>query len=354
MKSKKLSNKILHSLAATSLLVAGGFSQNLQAGPAYTVVVGGLHSPRGLAFGPGDRLYVAEAGGVAGHSSAIDEIVNPASAHASLRVIASGFSSTSEVGVDGISVQGNGSIYAITGESVPSDGAGFGTLFKVTPSGNVKAVADIGTPNYTWTGDHPELDPGSQYPDSNPYGVLALPSHTYVVDAGANTLTEVLANGQVKILAYFDNNITADSTPTAVVLGPDGALYVGVLALVDSFAFGPSAKIYRIPIADLPVDGSVAMIGAEQEWTTGLSPINGMAFGPDGSLYVAEIFAHSNPQNIMGDVVKIPFNDPSSHISLTGDSLPFPGGVAVARDGTVYAVGGAVFPNGFVARLSQR
>jgi hypothetical protein len=41
-----------------------------------------------------------------------------------------------------------------------------------------------------------------------------------------------------------------------------------------------------------------------------------------------------------------------------GDSfdatLPFPGGVAVAPDGTVYAVGGAVFPNGFVARLDKR
>jgi hypothetical protein len=27
-----------------------------------TQVIGGLHSPRGLAFGPGDKLFVAEAG----------------------------------------------------------------------------------------------------------------------------------------------------------------------------------------------------------------------------------------------------------------------------------------------------
>jgi hypothetical protein len=74
-----------------------------------------------------------------------------------------------------------------------------------------------------------------------------------------------------------------------------------------------------------------------------------MAFGPDGSLYVAEIFVNG----IVGDVVKIPFNDPSTHISLTGVTLPFPGGVAVARDGTVCAAGGAVFPNGFVVRLAQ-
>jgi hypothetical protein len=75
-----------------------------------------------------------------------------------------------------------------------------------------------------------------------------------------------------------------------------------------------------------------------------------MTFGPDGSLYVSEDFV----SGIVGDIVKIPFNDPATRISLTNTTLPFPGGVAVAPDGTVYAVGGAVFPNGFVVRLTQR
>jgi hypothetical protein len=337
--------------AAATLALGGLFSKAY--GDGFDVVVGGLHSPRGLTFAPGGRLYVAEAGGVEGNNSAIDEVLNPASDHASLRTVASGFASSDEIGVDGISALGNGAIFAITGESEEASGPGFGRLYQVTTSGKVRDVANVGNVNYDWTGANPQLDPGGQYPDANPYGILALPGHIYVTDAGANTLNEVSLDGTVTILAYFENNITSDSTPTTVVQGPDGALYIGTLALVDSFRFGPSAKIYRVDPATLTGGSDVPIIGQDHEWTKGLSPIQNMAFGPDGSLYVSELFVHG-PDDPVGDVVKIPFNDPSIRISLTGETLPFPGGVAVAPNGTVYAVGWAVSPNGFVARLTSK
>jgi hypothetical protein len=117
--------------------------------------------------------------------------------------VVAGLPSTSDVGVDGISAQGNGGIYGIIGESEDSQGVpGFGHLIKVTTSGSVRDVANVGNVNYAWTGENPQLDPGGQYPDANPYGVLALPGHIYVVDAGANTLNEVSPNGDVKILAH--------------------------------------------------------------------------------------------------------------------------------------------------------
>lgn len=324
---------------------------------AYTIIASGLHNPRGLAFGPGDRLYVAEAGLGGDNSSTIDEIRNPQSSQVTLEIIASGFPSfnTPEgdvIGVSGLSAHGNGGIYAVTGESTEATGiANLGKLFKVTPSGRRKIVADVGKVGYDFTGANPQLDPGGQYPDANPYGVLALPGRVYVVDAGANTLNEVFPNGTVKILAYFENNITADSTPTCVAQGPDGALYVGTLSLVDSIVFGPSAKIYRIDPRTLPADGSVPIIGQANEWATGLGPVNDCEFGPDGSLYLTELI--TGPGFSGGDVVKIPFNNPAIHISLTGQTLPIPGGLAIARDGTVYAVGLTVAPNGFVARLAQ-
>lgn len=324
---------------------------------AYTIIASGLHNPRGLDFGPGDRLYVAEAGLGGGNNSTIDEIRNPQSTHPTLTIIASGFPSFNNVegdviGVSGLSAHGNGGIYAVTGESTEATGiANLGKLFKVTPSGQMKIVADVGKVGYDFTVANPQLDPGGQYPDSNPYGVLALPGHVYVVDAGANTLNEVFPNGAVKILAYFENSILADSTPTCVAQGPDGALYVGTLFLVDSFVFGPSARIYRIDPRTLPSDGSVPIIGQANEWATGLGPVNDCEFGPDGSLYLTELI--TGPGFSGGDVVKIPFNNPAMHISLTGQTLPFPGGLAIARDGTVYAVGLTVSPNGFVARLAQ-
>ncbi len=362
--------RALLAAGAATLLMAGLLPAATSAQAPFEVVADGLHNPRGLTFGPGGRLYVAEAGsgGTAqapiGHDGAISEIVAPGSADPTLRTVISGLASVGDegeiVGVDGISAMGNGSIYAIMALSKEATGDGaFGKLLKVSTDGDMRTVADVGGPNYAWTGAHPELDPGGQYPDANPYGVLAVAGREYVVDAGANTLNEVLANGQLHILAYFENNITADSTPTCVAKGPDGALYIGTLSLVDSFVFGPSAKVYRVDPATLTGGSQVPVIGAANEWATGLQPINGCAFGPDGSLYVSQLFTSvsigpNGPEPAGGDVVKIPFSDPGTHISLTGGTLPLAGGVAVAPNGTVYAVGLTAFaPTGFVARLSS-
>jgi hypothetical protein len=362
--------KALVAAGAATLLAVSLVPGVASAQPPFQVVADGLHSPRGLTFGPGDRLYVAEAGtgGTAqdpvGHDGAIREIVGPASAEPTLRTVVSGLASTGDegeiVGVDGISALGNGSIYAIMALSKPATGdPAFGKLVKVSNAGETRTVADVGATSYAWTGAHPELDPGGQYPDANPYGVLALPGHEYVVDAGANTLNDVHPDGTVAILAYVPNNVTSDSTPTCVTMGPDGALYIGTLSLVDSAVFGPSAKVYRVDPATLTGGPDVPVLGPANEWATGLWPVNGCAFGPDGSFYASELFTSvsmgpGGPQPAGGDVVKIPFDSPATHVSLTGGTLPLAGGVAVARDGTVYAVGLTAFaPTGFVARLTS-
>ena len=70
--------------------------------------------------------------------------------------------------------------------------------------------------------------------------MLAVPGGSYVADAGANTLNFVAANGRISILAYFPDNAIRDSTPTCIAPGPDGALYVGTLALVDSIVRVPA------------------------------------------------------------------------------------------------------------------
>ena len=351
-------------LAAPVVAPAGATS------PPYTVISGGLHNPRGLTFGPGGRLYVAEAGTGSGSGTphvgfdgAIHEIANPESAHPTTTTVLGGLLSLSSpegdvIGVDGISAHGNGGIFAIMGESPNATGqAGAGQLLKVTSGGQAKTVADVGGIDYAWSAANASLVP-DQFPDANPYGILALPGREYVVDAGSNTLDVVLADGTVQVLAFFPNNSTSDATPTCVAMGPDGALYVGTLSLVESFFNGPSAKVYRIDPATLS-SGSVTMVGPSAEWATGLEPINGCAFGPNGALYVSELFTSVSfgPNGLQpsgGDVIKIPFASPATHVSLTGGTLPLAGGVAVGADGTVYAVGLTAFaPTGFVARLAE-
>lgn len=305
----------------------------------YTVVATGLANPRGLAFGPGNRLYVAAAG-TGNHDSKILEIRNPGSATPQIRDVLTGQLSigpTAEgdiLGLSGLSVQGNGGIYAIVGES--PQGVNLpkaGQLLKVTPAGVSQVVTNVGSVDYAWSADHQGLAP-HDFPDSNPYGVLAVPGRVYVADAGTNTLDEVLPDGKISILAYFPNNAIADATPTCIAKGPDGALYVGTLALVDSALTGPSAKVYRVDPRAVDPTNLSTVLSVATVWAEGLEPINGCAFGPNGDLYVSTLLVDFNTP--MGDVVKIPFSNPSQHTSLTNHSFLLGGGLAVGDDGSVY------------------
>ena len=114
-------------------------------------------------------------------------------------------------------------------------------------TGAATARANIGDQEYQWTDDHKSLFP-EDFPDSNPYGVLvthggsATSGNTFVVDAGANTVSRVAADGTITVIAYIPNETPAaglpvrDSTPTCATQGPDGALYIGTLDFVRNLA----------------------------------------------------------------------------------------------------------------------
>ncbi len=347
----KLSHAVL---LTTALLASAAYAED-----AYTVVASGLQSPRGLAAAPGGRLYVAQAGS-GGTSGKITEIRNYWTSSPATRDVVTGLVSIGGdgefVGVDGISTDSNGNIHAIMAESnsgVPELGASrLGYLLKLNTAGTVREVANVGDANYAWTADHVPLAP-NDFPDSNPYGVLVEPGKTYVTDAGANTLNVVRPDGTNQILAYFPNNAIRDSTPTCVAKGPDGALYVGTLALVDSIVLGPSAIVYRVDPAATDPNDLATILSVAKPWATGLWPINGCAFGPDGTFYASQLITNTGFGG--GDVVKIPFANPASHTTLANDSLVFPAGVAVGKDGAVYVANGSAYvPNGEVVRLNNR
>jgi hypothetical protein len=357
-----------------------------QSPPQLTVLADGLNNPRGLAFAPNGRLYVAEAGigagdgnggfavGV-GFTASITEIAGADSSHPRWQRIVTGLASVGDtengfpeaLGPSGVSVHGSGGIYVTMGESGLGVGAStpdlpaaaraqFGHLLKVTPSGHWKAVADVGDYDYQWTGENMDQPwaPEGQFPDANPYGLLAVAGRQFVVDAGANTLNEVRPNGSVRIIAYFPNPLlplpngtlvpVSDAVPTCVAQGPDGFLYVGTLAFGANFArFGtnappnwaslpPQSKVYRVN-----PDGEEVFLTESDVWASGFNPITACGFHGT-ALYLTE-YATQDSGYATGDVVRVEVNADGSagtRTTLGAGALYQPNGLAFDGNGQVY------------------
>jgi hypothetical protein len=351
--------------------------------PPFTVIASGLANPRGLAFGERNSLFVAEAGlgsGTAatgiepgiGHTGLIQAISDPEARHPNPRhpqlstVVGGLWSAASTAhgfeteGVAGISAPGGDRLYAVV-DGFAADPQS-GRLLKVD-EGSIATIANVSAADLAWEAiQDPNLN--RDFPDANPYGVLVTGHRMFVVDAASNTLDEVGRNGAVRVVAYFPNPEVADAVPTCLAQGPDGALYVGTLAI----AAGPGgAKVFRV---DPDTTESVFAAGSHV-WASGLSAINGCAFSPDGQTFYAseyiafELLGPPGARRAAADgpppgaVIKIPFAQPSSHTPLGFPALTFPGGVAVSASGAVYVANFSnnPFPQpllGQVVRLADR
>jgi sugar lactone lactonase YvrE len=330
-------------------------------------VMTGLDNPRGLAFGPEGALYVAEAGrGGAGQcvplpdgpgtrcygaSGAISRLW-----HGRQDRIATGLPSIAiqptgdqAAGPQHISFHGRGGLFVAIGCSCDKntatgallDALGFGYLLHISASGNAKALVDL-------AGYEASANPDNAQIDSNPYGLLALPGHRLVTDAGGNSLLDVAANGGVSTVATFPKVPPPgpfglrDGVPTNVVVGPDGAYYVSTLT---GFPFiAGTATVYRV----VPGQGPTP-------YAWNLTALTDLAFAPDGSLYVLQHasaipgvpFPFAGP----GAVRKVPPGGGGSSTLVAG-GLPRTTGLIVADDGALYvSVNGASAGNGAVLRI---
>ncbi len=227
-----------------------------------TTVLTGLAAPRGIAFDGQGSMYVAESGvageGPAGltHTGMVSKYrwgrTTPSWSTSFDSVYASedpsqppdvlgpeGLSSTtSACGYRGRHHHGHDlgraawhrshrkacQVTMIMSESTPgvlasSDGKvnapQAGHLFRLDgKTGAATDKADVGTQMYNWTNDNKSLFP-SDFPDSNPFGVLVTQDHrsgrprTFVADAGANTISEIMRDGTARIIAYIPNETAA-------------------------------------------------------------------------------------------------------------------------------------------------
>ena len=175
--------------------------------------------------------------------------------------------------------------------------------------------------------------------DSDPYDVIDDHGGYAVVDAAANSLLFVSRHGQVSLLARFPTTpevapagvlgpnpvpLDAQAVPTAVAVGPDGALYVSQLVGIPSDP--GTAVIYRVVPGHSPT-----------VWATGLTAVTAIAFDRAGRLFATEY----NTEGLLGSptapgaLVEISRNG-SQVTTVPVPGLSAPTGVAVGPDGAVY------------------
>jgi sugar lactone lactonase YvrE len=321
-----------------------------------------LVNPRGLNFAPGGELYVAEAGsGGAGpcylSGAGVEVCYGPTGA---VTEITLGDIPTKVRVLEGLpSVAPNTGAGATGPHDVEFQGLGNGFVTiglgtdpeNRTLNGDYPAFATVGLqfgrlvrfqPNGTWSfaedlaGYEGEENPDGNLPDSNPYGLAALPGRQVYTDAGGNALNQVAANGRISTLAVFPNRGTMQAVPTSVAVGPDGNFYVGQLT---GFPFPLNgANVYRVPAR-----GGTPVVVASN-----FTKIIDLAFGPDGSLYVLQISSTGGPppQGGTGSLYRIAPDGTRSTIVAPNSGLVAPGGVVIAADGSIYVTNFSVQPNG--------
>ena len=333
-----------------ALVLSLGFNQatTSEAQGARTVVISGLDNPRGLAFGPDGKLYVAEAGTGGDVQSAWVPPFQTAKIGTSGRilkidggqstVVASGLQSialgpgSEMVGPNNLAFAGQ-TLYAIIGQmnALPTGTQTFSLLVKVGADGKTETVADLG--KY-----EKDNNPDGTVPDSNPFGLTAGPDGSlYVTDAGGNDLLKVTSSGEIStVTAWKDNPV-----PTSVAFDSSGRVYVGFLS-PNPFAQG-SARVERWTG------------GTSEVLVPGLMTVVDLKFGPDNNLYILE---HSG-ERIMGPPPHFKENSgrvlkvTSSGLQEMASGLNFPTKMAFGPDGALYVTNNAVARRRSPARSSS-
>ena len=354
--------------------------------PTVSVVARGLNNPRHLTFGPGGHIYVAVAGvgsayrgqcgspGLgtrgavahfcAGQSSAVDEITLTGQNTPLLRLLPSvretdtgevtGVSAVAFHGSDPVVLMGNVQSNAIGQPPLNGGDAGsFGGLAegrRVSKNNPQIFLNGGGVDISDFSATHPQSPatlgglPGETLYDSDPHDLVPYKGGYAVADAGANDVLLVSSRFRVSIAARLPTEtetapagalgpgspaqtIAAQAVPSSVTVGPDGALYVGVLRGIPGLP--GSAAVYRV----VPGQAPVAVV-------TGLTRVSDLAFTRAGKLLILE--------NNTGGALAPP-NTPGALLSATLDgttpvtaaNLDVPGlvdpvGLAVGSSGDAY------------------
>jgi len=370
---------VMTALLALSAVLAGcGLSASAASGtpvPAVKVIASGLNQPKKLTIAPDGSLIVALSGDGKAPSSckngdqrscldrsgAIDEV----STSGRLTKLLSGLPSVSSgpkdpqatgpvearvVGGDLEVLFQDTVINAKTGKEIyGTAGALLDDLVAFSKSGrDVKAhFGPFEARNNPDHGAGTDVAYGDDFAiDSDPYSFVPYRGGYAVADAGANDLLFVSRTGKVSVLAVFPTigeraaagtygstqkhaiKAQAQAVPSAVAVGPDGALYVGELGGTP-FGVGKS-DVYRVVPGHKPA-----------VYARGFTAIGDIAFDPEGRLLVLELDREglndpglNDGHPASGAIIRIARD--GKQTLVVSSRLDFPTALVVARDGYAY------------------
>ena len=339
-------------VAAGTALVLGGASIGATSGDLdVRVVVSGLNDPRGLTFGPGGDLYIAEAGAGGGTLSTIgrcDQVappVGPALGGASARVlklssggtltsVASGLPSAEaspliggdKQGVSDVTTIGNQLFALLTGAGCSHGHADANNGLLKIDGGGVSLVADLSA----WLLANPGAKGAEQprnpdyEPDGTWFSMLVQEDTIYAVEPNHGLLVAIDRHDYSIALVHDLFATLGDHTYTSLASDRDD-LYVGTLGQI---AFGPGgidlehsfeAGVYKLP-----------KYGAPEQVVSGLHAVVGVAFDRRHRMYVLQspIFIPGT-----GSLVRI---DPNGQAVTVLDNLVFPSSLRRGPDHALY------------------
>ena len=353
-------------VAVACVAAAPASAQNLD------VVADGLSNPRGLAFGPGGKLFVAESGrggsgpciqgpegeescyGATGaiaqvnvRSGKVRRVLRGLPSHAAQGGDAPGADST---GPNDVSFRGRTGYFTIGLGADPAvrrdlgrAGKRFAGLYRITRKGRVQRVADLGA--YERANNPDEGQPSAAV-DTNPFSVDATGSGPILVtDAGGNDLLSVSPRGRVRTVAVFPFTMTlappflglpagtqipVQPVPTGVVRARGGA-YVGQLT---GFPFPVGgASVFHVTAGSAP-----------EQHATGFTNIVDIARAGGGALYVLQLTTTglAGPPS-PGKLIRLAAD--GSQTELAAGQLEHPTGLAVARNGDIYVANQGASPD---------
>jgi hypothetical protein len=280
-----------------------------------TAAWAGSDPVRTVASGFAGPLHVAVAPNgnvlVADAFAGVIDSVNPGTGAVTALIQAPGFS-------PGVGVKGGQVYYTLSqGEEETTDAA----LFRWTADGGSMRVADL----LDWErGHNPDGQPQGtgQDADSNPYAVLALPGRVLVADAAGNDIVEVRANGARRTLVTFPVSVKGDCA-TATNNGVENG---GCDPTPTDLKLGPDGFLYVSGLGG-EAEGHIWKVNASTgqivQHLDGFPPLTGIAVAKDGTIFAASLFT--------GQVFRLG----KSGTAIA--EVPGPSGLALSRTGTLYA-----------------